>query len=382
MTDSVDPDAGRNPDIASWQPLDAAGELELHPVEGIPKWFGNRAIKLVLRALSMEEQPRAFQSGPLSPLSGYFRRDRHIAPKVDPGAYTLDITGVRSPRTLGLRDLQDLPQEDSICVQECAGNGNHLMGSAGLIGQAHYRGPSFRSVIDACGGSGAAEHFVFRGLDGLGSLKKGYHYGLSLGELTRSKAIIALRMNGASLTRRHGFPARLVVPQIYAHSHVKWLSHIEGLTSHHTGWHNRMVYVNKARVDGRWVKQEARWIGLKSLVTRCVKRSGGGYVLHGWAWGGEADIARVAVSTNGGATWQEAEVTTAANCEQFSGLTPEALTDAWATFRIPWDPARGRYRVGTRAYDTSGREQDLLRNPDIRGDFDQCHVKWREVAVP
>lgn len=360
----------------------AGDGLDLRPVGGIPRWLGATALKVVLGALSMQEQPTGSRSGPLSPTSGYFRRDRYLAPTVDPDRYTLDVVGLASPQSLGLSDLAALPQEDRVCVQECAGNGNRLMGSAGLMGQAHFAGPSLRSVIDACGGPGAATHLVFRGLDSLGPIRRGYHYGLSLDEVLEAEALIALRMNGEPLSRRHGFPARLVVPRIYSHSHVKWLARIEGTQAPHGGLHNRLIYVNRERVEGSWVKVEARWIGLKSLVTLCRRRPEGGYELSGWAWGGEHGVDRVTVSTDGGDTWREAKVTGAAADPTFEGLSDEALSGAWATFAIAWTPAGGKHRVGARAYDARGGVQELLRRPDVKGDFDQCHVKWRDVVVP
>jgi DMSO/TMAO reductase YedYZ molybdopterin-dependent catalytic subunit len=328
----------------------------------------------------MEEQPDRNMSGALNPVSGYFRRDRHVHPHVDPARYTLRVTGVAERRELTLDRLHALPHEERVCVQECAGNGNHMMGSAGLIGQARWKGPSLQTILDECGGAGAASHFVFRGLDSLGPFKRGYHYGLSLEELAQSRAIVAVEMNGEPLSRRHGFPCRLIVPRIYSMSHVKWLSHIEGKTKPHRGIHNTFVFVNKERRDGKWVKVQARWIGLKSMVTRCV-RAGDGWELQGWAWGGEEPIARVEVSTDGGASWQPAELRSVRGAPQLSPLPADAFDGAWYTFSMPWRPGAGAYRVASRAHDVRGNAQLLHPAAHVKGHFDQCQVKWRDVLV-
>jgi DMSO/TMAO reductase YedYZ molybdopterin-dependent catalytic subunit len=360
---------------------DAPTELELRPVEGLPRWVGRLLHSLAFRAVSMVEQPQRNMSGPITPNDGYFRRDRHRHPTVDPDTYELRVTGVAKPRTFSLADLRALPQQKRVLVMECAGNGNHLMGTAGLVGQARWSGPSLQTVLDACGGLGEATHFAFRGLDPIPLVRKAYHYGLSVEELTRAKALLALEMNGEPLPRPRGFPVRLVVPGIYSMSHVKWLGSIEGLTAPHDGIHNRWVFTNKELRDGKWVRVQARWIGLKSMITRAL-RTDEGWRLTGWAWGGDRPIERVEVTTDGGATWVDAEVrpgTTYFGDE----MPPEHFERAWAVFEYVWrDPAPGRYRVTSRAYDCDSVAQIMEEDPGTKGHFNQTRVKWREVDVP
>lgn len=378
------------PDSASLARPDAPGsgpeQLELHPVDGFPRWLGNRLARFFLRLVSMEEQDAASLARMVTPTAGYFRRDRHVHPAVDPTSYRLKLTGLAAPRTLELADLQALPRETRVCVQECAGNGNHIMGSAGLCGQAVWSGPTLESLLDLCGGPGDATHFAFHGLDDLGLFKRGYHYGLSLDELRRARAIVALTMNGEPLTRRHGFPARLIVPQIYSMSHVKWLGHIEGKTRPHMGIHNRLVFTNKEQRDGKWVRVQARWIGLKSVLAHC-QRDGSGWRLTGCAWGGERPIAGVEVSTDGGLSWQTARWQTPSEFfhehPELAAPAPEALAGAWGVFTFSWLPTGpGVFKVGCRAIDIDGKVQQLDNDPKVHGHFNQTRVKWRTVTVP
>ncbi|MBL4689565.1 MAG: molybdopterin-dependent oxidoreductase, partial [Nannocystaceae bacterium] len=357
-------------------------ELDLHPLEGLARWLGRILHPIAFRMVSMVEQPLANMSGPITPNDGYFRRDRHRHPTIDPGTYTLNVTGVRNPRSFSLAELRDLPWDDRVLVMECAGNGNHMMGSAGLVGQAHWRGPSLSTVLKACGGlADTTTHFVFRGLDPIPVIRRGYHYGLSAQELNRADALLALEMNGVPLPRPRGFPVRLVVPGIYSMSHVKWLGAIEGLSAPHQGIHNTWVFVNKVLKDGNWVKQQARWIGLKSVVTRCL-RTDTGYALTGWAWGGDRPIVRVEVSTDGGETWHDAKLRSPS--EYFGEQMSEAAFErAWAVFDYAWDaPASGEHRVCSRAFDADGGAQVLEEDPNVKGHFNQTRVKWRRVQVP
>jgi len=257
------------------------------------------------------------------------------------------------------------------------------MGSAGLVGQARWSGPSLATVLEACGGPGPATHFAFHGLDPIPLVRRGYHYGLSLEELTRAGALLAMRMNGEPLPRARGFPVRLVVPGIYSMSHVKWLGRIEGKTAPHMGIHNRWGFTNKELRDGKWVRVQARWIGLKSMLTRC-RRIESGWHLTGWAWGGGTTIDRVEVTTDGGRTWSDARVHRPS--ELFAdeeGIRPSDVQHAWAVFDYHWrDPAPGTYVLASRAHGADGSIQPMEEDPSVKGHFNQTRVKWRRVDVP
>jgi DMSO/TMAO reductase YedYZ molybdopterin-dependent catalytic subunit len=346
------------------------------------RWLGRILHPIAFRLVSMVEQRLETMSGPLSPVRGYFRRDRHRHPTIAAADYRLRVTGVAQERSLTLDELRALPWEHRVLVMECAGNGNHLMGSAGLIGQARWSGPSLQTVLEACGGAGPATHFAFHGLDPIPLVRRGYHYGLSLQELADARALLAVEMNDEPLPRERGFPVRLVVPGIYSMSHVKWLGHIEGKPEPHDGIHNTWVFTNKELRDGRWVRVQARWIGLKSMVTRC-RRTSGGWALTGWAWGGNQPIDRVAVSVDGGKTWNDAALHPPD--EYFlerDGVRPRDIEHAWSVWTYAWEsPAPGSYLVGSRAF-AGERAQVLEEDPTVKGHFDQTRVKWRRVAVP
>lgn len=362
--------------------VQAPQELTLRPVDGLARWLGSWLHPIAFRMLSMVEQKADTMSGPLSPVDGYFRRDRHRHPRVDAETYRLRVSGVANPRTFTLAELKKLPPQQRVLVMECAGNGNHMMGSAGLVGQARWSGVALQTVLDACGGTGDASHFAFHGLDPVPLIRRGYHYGLSVQELVDAKALLAFEMNGEPLPRGRGFPVRLVVPGIYSMSHVKWLGHIEGKTKAHRGIHNRWVFTNKELRDGKWTRVQARWIGLKSMVTRCT-RQGEDWLLTGWAWGGQEPITRITISTDGGDSWQEAQVH--APSEYFGAaenLRSDDLENAWSVWSYRWrGPVCGDHRIGCRAY-ADDNAQLLEEDPNVKGHFNQTRVKWRDVRVP
>ena len=60
----------------------------------------------------------------------------------------------------------------------------------------------------------------------------------------RDDCLIALRANGAPLTPEHGYPARLVVPRLYAWKSAKWLRGIEFSAVDKPGFWERNGYHN------------------------------------------------------------------------------------------------------------------------------------------
>ncbi|MBT3219508.1 MAG: molybdopterin-dependent oxidoreductase [Proteobacteria bacterium] len=350
------------------------------------RWLSPPLFKLAFGALSMVEQHPDYRHQDLSPAEGFFRRDRYIQPDVDIAAFKLQINGIARARSLTYADLQALEIAEHICVMECAGNGNHWMGSAGLIGQVRWSGPLFQTVLDAVGGPGESTHFAFHGCDGLLSKKKGYHYGLSLSDLLAARAMLALQFNGEPLPTARGFPVRLVVPGIYSMSYVKWLTRIEGSTTPHKGRFNRL-YSNKRLVDGRWVPEEARWIGLKSLITRC-RRVETGWEFSGWAWGGNEQVESVEITTDGGETWNDAELRSPHQVFRDPGVNhefapqAEGLTHASTSFSWIWRDANpGKHLLASRCRSAT-RQQPMEQPAHVSGHFDQTRVKWREVTIP
>jgi DMSO/TMAO reductase YedYZ molybdopterin-dependent catalytic subunit len=67
--------------------------------------------------------------------------------------------------------------------------------------------------------------------------------------------LIALRANGADLTPEHGYPARLVIPKLYAWKSAKWLRGIEFSATDKPGFWERNGYNN----NGDPWKEQRYW---------------------------------------------------------------------------------------------------------------------------
>src|SRR3712207_3069819 len=113
-------------------------------------------------------------------------------------------------------------------------------------------------------------------------------------------------MNGADLTVAHGAPVRLLVPGWAGIASTKWLVGLEVLDRAFAGFWNADNYVFWTAA-GEGVRP-IREMPVKSIIASPADGAAlraGEQVLAGYAWSGHGAIARVEVSTDGGATWQE-----------------------------------------------------------------------------
>lgn len=107
-------------------------------------------------------------------------------------------------------------------------------------------------------------------------------------------SFLAYGMNGNPLPRKHGFPARALIPGRWGEVNVKWLDEIEILTQPKDGyWENR------------------GWMGTGPVNTVAKLRAqnklaDGRIEVAGRAYAGTRGIRRVEVSTDGGETWTDA----------------------------------------------------------------------------
>jgi Mo-co oxidoreductase dimerisation domain len=72
-------------------------------------------------------------------------------------------------------------------------------------------------------------------------------------------------------------------------------------------------------------------------------------LLRGMAWAGEEHIVKVDVSTDGGSTWRETQISS------------KALPFTWRLWTVEWRPAQpGYYTILSRATDSAGRVQPIV----------------------
>lgn len=303
---------------------------------------------------------------PSTPVGLHYVLVHYDIPVVDPDAWRLTLSGRFSKRLeLSLHDIEARPAVSRRVTMECAGNGRATLTPRAIsqpwlheaVGNAEWTGTPLRPLLDEAGLADDAVEVVFTGMDrGVeGGIEQRYERSLPVDELRSDDVLLAYAMNGASLPPQHGYPVRLLVPGWYGMTSVKWLTAITAVAAPFEGYQQLHSYRFRQRSDdpGEPVtRQVPRSLmappGIPEFFSRHRVVHLGPCELEGRAWSGSAAIARVEVSTDGGATWQDA------------ALDEQPDPRCWRRWSHRWDPtAPGTYVLLSRATDATGATQPL-----------------------
>jgi DMSO/TMAO reductase YedYZ molybdopterin-dependent catalytic subunit len=83
---------------------------------------------------------------------------------------------------------------------------------------------------------------------GFASADGAYADSLTLAQASLSDAMLAYEMDGRPLSRSHGAPARVVIPEMYGYKNVKWVNRITLLDQPTTGYWEARGYDRDAWV--------------------------------------------------------------------------------------------------------------------------------------
>jgi DMSO/TMAO reductase YedYZ molybdopterin-dependent catalytic subunit len=122
--------------------------------------------------------------------------------------------------------------------------------------------------------------------------------------------LLAYAMNGAPLSRRHGYPLRLVVPGWYGMASVKWLTDIEVLNCSFTGHFQTERYRYEWLWDGQAITEPVRRQRVRAIIAEPLagqRLTRGDVTIRGLAWSGLAPISQVWINV-GERPWQQARL--------------------------------------------------------------------------
>jgi DMSO/TMAO reductase YedYZ molybdopterin-dependent catalytic subunit len=327
--------------------------------------------------------PLEYFDRPITPNSVFFVRSHFGPPALDPKR-KLSVAGGKAPLELAPPDLRRFKEYTLTAVLECAGNSRSfhrprvpgVQWTHGAMGQAEWTGVRLADLLEKAGLPPGAAWVHLAGAD----LPPGPRVPRFLRSIPVARALdpgtlVAYRMNGEPLSLAHGAPLRLVVPGWAGDHWVKWLTAIRVESAEAEGFYSATAYrLPKAPVaPGSAVKKEdltpVTWLALRSVIGRPAEGevvAPGARDVVGVAFSGDAAIARVEVSLDGGARFEEAALEGAAGAGR------------WVVFRRRFTAERGAaYRAVARAFDAAGREQpkDAAWNPS-----GYLWNGWHEVA--
>ena len=310
------------------------------------------------------ETPVEYLNVWLTPITHFFVRNHmHEPSEFDAATWRLTVGGeVEKQVTFSLAELAKLDSRSVVNTLECAGNGRSLQRpqvpgiqwGKGAVSTARFSGPCLRDVLQRAGMKSSGKHVMFRGLDEVPGKVPPFIRSIPIEKALDADTLIATHMNGAPLTKHHGFPARALVPGWIGAASCKWLTEIKVLDSEFVGNFMSPGYrlPNQPVKSGDAVKPEDTHsltaLSVKSVISGPIDGSAlkpGKVAVHGAAWAGEADIAKVDVSTDGGSTWNPAT------------LGHEQSHYAWRLWRHEFKAKTGDYSILSRATDTQGRVQ-------------------------
>jgi DMSO/TMAO reductase YedYZ molybdopterin-dependent catalytic subunit len=323
--------------------------------------------KLIIRSLRFYdlETPVNLLDSWITPVNLFFVRNHMSEPaEFDADTYRLKVSGeVEYPLALTLAELRKMTPATVTNTLECAGNGRafytpHVPGvqwQRGAVGNARWTGPRMKDLLDRAGVKSTAKFVAFFGLDEPPEKVPKFVRGIPVEKAMDPDTLLAMQMNGAPLTKHHGYPVRALTPGWIGAASCKWLAEIRVLDKEYEGNFMNPGYRMPVQPvpPGGAVTGETRPVtrlGVKSLITRpsdgTKVKVGAPVQLSGVAWAGEADVTKVEVSDDGGKTWQAAQ------------LGKDHAKYAWRLWQYAWKPAKaGEYAVMVRASDSTGRVQ-------------------------
>jgi DMSO/TMAO reductase YedYZ molybdopterin-dependent catalytic subunit len=328
------------------------------------------------RAEDFEMPMEGFLEGYITPVQRFFVRSHHYVPNVNASVWKLEVGGkVGTPLSLSMEDLKKLPRVEMVSVLECAGNGRGLYepSMAGLqwaygsVGNGRWAGVRLADVLKRAGAQPGAVEVLFDGADVPVGKQPEFQRGIPFNKAIDPNTLLAYEMNGAPLTKDHGFPLRVVVPGWAGDCWVKWLTRIEVRDTEFDGFFMKTAYRHPGKpvapgtaVDPAQMKPVTT-LQIKSIIASHADGQDIGMTaqkLRGAAWSNESPVSLVEVSTDGGRTWRAAR------------LGKESARFGWRQWEYDWTPAQeAYYTVMVRARNTAGDAQPFTQewNPSGYG---------------
>ena len=329
--------------------------------------------------MDIEEMPEE-EALPLPPITSNARhylqsiKGTNYDPRLAADSWRLVVDGLVDQPNRGwtYADITALPMNRQVLTMQCIGNwiGGPLVGNAG------WGGTPLSEVLGLAGIKSGAIRVKFYSVDG-------YTTSIPLERALRDEVILAWEMNGEPLPSKHGFPLRLINPGHYGQKMPKWITRIELIDEVHLGhweskpenkpfkWSDDAVATVNSRIDAPlsvWDDKKDPANGGVSRVLQTLRGAEGRpFTIHGIAMAGELTIESVEVSTNGGRSWAEAQITT------------QRLPNIWVTWAYEWNlPASGEYHIVVRATDSAGDRQP---EEDAGADLYDGRTGWHRVPV-
>jgi DMSO/TMAO reductase YedYZ molybdopterin-dependent catalytic subunit len=321
----------------------------------------------------MEEMPEAR----ITPNSRFYLQSingQNYDPKIDAANWSLRVDGLvdNAVESLAYEAITSMPLVRQTMTMQCIGN---WIGGP-LVGNAEWGGTPLSNLLDMAGVGEDAIRVKFYSVDD-------YTTSIPLERALREECLLVWEMNGEVLPSKHGFPVRLINPGHYGQKMPKWITRIELIDEVYLGyweskpknkpfkWSDDAIATINSRIDSPlslWddVKDPANG-GVTMRLQTIRGDADTVFSIHGIAMAGERKVDIVEVSTDGGATWEDAQVLN------------HPRENVWTAWRYEWPlPPSGRYEIVARATDNAGDRQPA---EDKGADLYDGRTGWHRVPI-
>jgi DMSO/TMAO reductase YedYZ molybdopterin-dependent catalytic subunit len=173
---------------------------------------------------------------PVLPSSGWriYSVADHL-PTFDPATWRLTVGGlVEKPLTLDYESLRALPRVEQISTYHCD--------TGWTVNNVRWGGVRVSDVIGPARPAAQAQAIRFV------SAEQPYDDYLTRAQASLHDALLAYEMDGKPLSRGHGAPLRVVIPEMYGYKNVKWVERIELVPAVRDGYWEALGYDRDAWV--------------------------------------------------------------------------------------------------------------------------------------
>jgi DMSO/TMAO reductase YedYZ molybdopterin-dependent catalytic subunit len=149
-------------------------------------------------------------------------------PRFDPARWDFRVTGlVEQPLKFTWDDFNRLPKVETTSDFHCVTRWSRF--------DNRWNGVPIREILARAKPLGKVKYVLV-------SAEQGYTANLPFSDLDRDDVLLATHHDGEPLTPDHGYPLRLIVPQLYAWKSVKWVRGLEFLAEDAAGFWEQNGY--------------------------------------------------------------------------------------------------------------------------------------------
>ncbi len=219
-------------------------------------------------------------------------------PVVHPDEWRLVVDGeVARPFELDYATLRKLPAVEVTKTLECISNlvAECQLAPFGcdLISTAKWKGVRLSDVFGLVGG-------VNRGVTHVATISADeYTSALPIDVVMSPDALLVYEMNGQVLPREHGYPARILVPNRYGMKNAKWVVALRPMKREFVDWYGQRSWSREAVV---------KTMTRIDVPNRDARLAAGQQRIAGIAYAGDRGVAAIEFSSDGGDSWQPADI--------------------------------------------------------------------------